>query len=256
MNKKGHPGMKNRTMFFVFIALFIIIVSVVAILFLPNMSATLINTVPEYPPEFHPFQPAETVVAEAVTVDKTNVKAIVNAIKRPEEYFSKTQSILSHNSGSASFARQKWVKGSLSRVDVFSSVSSQTPSAHYIYTDKFVYAWKPEERTAHKSTRGSFNPDDDQMMISYEDITSVEDEDIITAQLTVYDGTSCIYAEVRNPSSGYTNRYWISYSTGLLVFGQSLNPEGKVVYSVTSTQTDISPQNMETFLLPNGELPQ
>ncbi|MBQ2742931.1 MAG: hypothetical protein IJF32_09010, partial [Oscillospiraceae bacterium] len=102
---------------------------------------------------------------------------------------------------------------------------------------------------------GSFEPDDEQMMMSYEDITSAKDEDIVTAQLTVYDGTACVYAEVRNPVSGYTNRYWVSYSTGLLVFGQSLNRDGKVVYSVTSTQTDISPQDMETFRLPDGSLP-
>ena len=82
--------MKHRTMFFVFIALFILLVSVVAILFLPNMSATLINTVPEYPPEFHSFDPVKTIGTEAVTVDKTNVKAIIAAIKRPDEYFSKT----------------------------------------------------------------------------------------------------------------------------------------------------------------------
>ena len=248
--------MKHRTMFFVFIALFILLVSVVAILFLPNMSATLINTVPEYPPEFHSFDPVQTVGAEAVTVNKTNVKAIVAAIKRPEEYFSKTQSTISHDSGSASFARQKWVKGELSRVDVFPSLSAQTPSAHYVYTADSVFVWRSGERTAHKASRGSFLPEDEQMMMTYEDITSAKDEDIITAQLTVYDGTSCVYAEVRNPSSGYTNRYWVSYSTGLLVFGQSLNREGKVVYSVTSTQTDISPQDMETFRLPDGKLPQ
>lgn len=248
--------MKHRTMFFVFIALFILLVSVVAILFLPNMSSTLINTVPEYPPEFHSFDPVETVGTEAVTIDKTNVKAIIAAIKRPDEYFSRTQSTISHSSGSASFARQKWVKGNLSRVDTFSSVSSQTPSAHYIYTADSVYAWRSGDRTAHKTSRGSFEPDDEQMMMTFEDITSAKDKDIVTAQLTVYDGTSCVYAELRNPASGYTNRYWVSYSTGLLVFGQSLNPEGKVVYSVTSTQTDISPQDMETFRLPDGELPQ
>lgn len=247
--------MKHRTMFFVFIALFILLVSVVAILFLPNMSATLINTVPEYPPEFHSFDPVETVGAEAVTVDKTNVKTVISAIKRPEEYFSKTQSTISHDSGSASFARQKWVKGNLSRIDIFPSVSAQTPTVHYIYSTDSVYAWRPGDRTAYKTSRGSFNPDDEQMMMSYEDITAAKDEDIISAQLTVYDGTSCVYAEIRNPSSGYTNRYWVSYSTGLLVFGQSLNREGKVVYSVTSTQTDISPQDMETFRLPDSSLP-
>ncbi len=247
--------MKHRTLFFILIALSILLISVLAILYLPNMSATLINTVPEYPPEFHSFETGETDIAEAVTVDKSNVKSIIAAIKRPDEYFSETRSIISHDSGSASFARQKWVKGSLSRIDVFSSISSQNASVHYVYTSDSVYAWRTGERSAHKTARGSFEPDDEQMMMSYEDIVSASDENITTAQLTMYDGVSCVYAEVKNPANGYINRYWVSYSTGLLVFGQSLNREGKVVYSVTSTQTDVSPQDMETFRLPDGSLP-
>ena len=247
--------MKHRTLFFVFVALFILLVSVIAILFLPNMSATLINTVPEHPPEFRSPDSGKPADTEAIVVDKTNVKNIIAAIKRPEEYFSETRSTISHESGSASFARQKWVKGNLSRIDVFSSVSSQNPSAHYIYTADLIYAWRPGERTPYKTARGSFEPDDEQMMMSYEDIISANVNDITTAQLTMYDGVSCIYAEVKNPSNNYTNRYWVSYSTGLLVFGQSLNRDGKVVYSVTATQTDVSPQSMDSFRLPNGEFP-
>lgn len=244
---------QHRTFFFISVALIGILVIVLVLLFIPNMSATLINTVPEYPPELHTIEGNEAETAIPVTVDRTNVKSIVAAMNRPVEYFSETQSVLSHSSGSATYSRQKWVKGELSRVDILSSQRSS--SIHYVYTKEHIFVWRPGDRTYYKAARGSFEPDDAQMMMSYEDIVSANDEDIVTSQLTMYDGASCIYAEVKNPDTGYTERYWVSYSTGLLVFGQTLDESGTVVYSITTTQTDVSPQNTETFRLPDGSLP-
>ena len=174
-------------------------------------------------------------------------------MKRPTEYFSQTQSVLYHKNSSATYSRSKWVKNALARVDILSAQQSQT--VHYVYTSNSVYIWRSGDRTYHKASRGNFNPDDAQMMMSYEDIIAAKDEDVITAGLTMYDGTSCIYAETKNPDTGYIERYWVSHSTGLLVFGQTLDENGNVIYSITSTKTEVSPQNDDIFRLPGGNLP-
>lgn len=245
---------QHRTFFFLSIAVIGSLALVLFLLFIPDMSATLINTVPEYPPEISTIDESETQSANAVTVDRTNVKNIVAAMSRPAEYFSATQSVLSHSSGSATYSRQKWVKGDLSRVDIMYS-SQQSAHTHYVYTKDYVFVWQPNDTTYYKASRGSFEPDDAQMMMSYEDIILAKDENIVTAQITMYDSVPCIYAETKSSATGYTQRYWVSYSTGLLIYGQTLDRSGTVVYTITSTQTDISPQSTEVFRLPDGKLP-
>ncbi|MBQ2840176.1 MAG: hypothetical protein IJE70_02415 [Oscillospiraceae bacterium] len=245
----------HRTYFFFSIAIIGIIALVLLLLFVPDMSTTIINTVPEYPPEIADMNPENDRIISSVTVSRENVRNIISALNRPEEYFEETQSVLSHKNGDAVFSRQKWVKGALSRVDIMSA-SRESVSIHYIYNNTHVFIWKPHERTYYKTSRGSFSADDAQMMMSYEDIISANDEDIISAQLTMYDGVPCIYTEVKNSTTGYTERYWVSHSTGLLIYGQTLDDKGDLIYTITSTQTDISPQDSEIFRLPDGSFPE
>ncbi len=246
---------KHRTLFFFLAAIILTFSLVLVLLLMPNMSSTVIDTVPEYPPHPDPVTNSESEVFNAVSVDKTNVKNIISAISRPEEYFSETKGTLFHTDGSAEYMRKKWVKGDFSRVDVISSVTSQAVSVHYLYSPDSVYVWRPGDKTYYQTARGDFDADDTQMLMSYEDILNANDESIITAQNTLYDGNLCIYAEVKNPASGYTERYWVSTSTGLLLFGQTLDDEGTVIYTVTSTQIDISAQDITLFNLPDGTTP-
>ena len=245
---------QHKTLFFMSVALFVIIATVLFLLLVPNMSSPLINTIPEYPPELGSSENSYTETGEIVSVDRTNVKNIVAAISRPNEYFSETKSVLFYNGGNSEFSRKKWIKGELARVDVISP-NGQTSLTHYVYTKDSVFVWRTGSRTYYKGALGSFEPDDAQMMMSYEDILSASDDSIITAQLTTHDGISCIYAEIKDPYTGYTEEYWISYTTGLLVYGKTLDEAGNTIYTINSAHTDISAQSLETFRLPNGDLP-
>ncbi len=235
--------------------LFLVIIGISAILllifFIPDMGRTLINTVPEFPPEVSELTENPQAPSNMIAVNKSNVKNIVSAMSRPSEYYSETQSVLSHSGGSATYLWRKWVKNGCTRIDVMNSSSSV--SMHYLYGNGDVYVWRPNDRTYYKTKEGSVSADELQMMMTYEDITSANDGNIITAQYTQYDGLQCIYAEVRDPLLSYTERYWISTSTGLLVHGQTLDEKGSVIYSITSTQTDVSPQGAEIFTLPDGK---
>lgn len=246
---------KHRTLFFFLSAILLTFALVLLLLLMPDMSSTVIDSVPERPPKLNPGIDTEPEILNAISVDKTNVKSIIAAISRPSEYFSETKSTLFHTNGSAEYIRKKWVKGNLSRVDIFSSRSEQTPSSHYIYSPDYVYVWRPGDTTYYRTARGDFNADDAQMLMSYEDILDATDESIITAQNTMYDGALCIYTEVKNPDSGYTERYWVSTATGLLLFGQTLNKDGSVVYTITATHIDVSSQDSSIFALPDRTTP-
>lgn len=246
---------KHRTFFFISIALIGILVLVLLLLFLPDMSSTLIDTIPEHPPELHLIDSENNELLQSITVSRDNVKNVVSVMKRPSEYFSKTESTLYHASGNATYSRQKWVKGELARVDIF-ALNSSNPYMHYIYSKDNVFVWRSGDRTPFKTARGHFEADDIQMMMSYEDIVSAEDDEILDARVTAYDSAPCIYAEIKKAATGYTEKYWVSYSTGLLVFGQTFDENGKLIYSIATTRTDVSTQSTDTFLLPDGNLPE
>lgn len=248
--------MKNqkKTYTTLFLAIAGTVIFILFLLFIPDMSTTLINTVPETPPDTGIADTNTALISSAVTIDKTNVKSIISAMARPNEYFSETQSILSHKSGSATYTRRRWVRGSLSRVDLVSSYHSQ--SMHYVYTADKVYMWRSGNSTYYTAAKGEFEPDDAQMMMSYEDILTAEDENIVKAELSTYDNTPCIYAELKSPHTGYTEHYWVSATTGLLLHGETLNKDKTVIYSITTTQTDISEQSPDNFKLPDGKIPE
>lgn len=246
---------KHRTLIFFLSAILLTSTLVFLLLLMPDMSSTVVDSVPEYPPHPTPVISADSESLNKIAVDRTNIKNIVSAIARPQEYFSETKSTLYHSGGSAEYMRKKWVKGNLSRVDIISSVTTQSVSAHYIYSPGFVYVWKPGDRTYFRTSRGDFDADDAQMLASYEDIINVPDEWITDARHSLYDGNLCIYCEAKNPATNYSERYWISSSTGLLLHGETLDENGVVIYTVSSTQTDISVQDESLFILPDGASP-
>jgi len=224
------------------------------LLFIPDMSSNLINTVPEEPPEINIVSANEALITSVVSVDTENVKTIISALSRPTEYFSETQSVLSHNSGSATYAHRRYTKGKLSRVDLLSSNQSQ--SMHYLYTDNKVYVWREGSRTYYSALKGDFEADDAQMLMTYEDIINANDDDIVSASLTTHENTPCIYAEIKSPRTGYVERYWVSTTNGLLLHGQTLDKNGSIVFSTTATQTEIKEQPDELFILPDGRKPE
>ena len=244
---------KKQWLFFLIPISAILFIAFIIILFAPDMSTTLINTVPEYPPELNSADAGSSLISDAVAIDKTNVKSIIAALNRPSEYYSETKSTITHSKGSIDYTRKRWTKGPLSRVDIIAS--SGAISKHYIYNSESAFIWRPGSRTYYKTSKGSFDADEDQMLMTYEDILSTDDENIITAQFSVYDSHPSIYVETKIPSEGYTERYWISASTGLLLFGQTLDESGNVIYSISAVQTDTSPQNSDIFKLPDGTLP-
>lgn len=245
---------QRRTSFILSIAIVGIIAIVLLLLFIPDMSSTLLYTVPDTPPEPGAVDTATPENLPPVTIDRTNAKNIIAAIRRPAEYFSQTQATIYHKSGSATYSRRLWVKNNLSRIDTMAQ-NAQSAALHCIYSADSVYVWRPNSTSFYKTSRGEFSPDDEQMMMTYEDILNTKDDNVIVANLVTYESVPCIYTEIKREKSAYTEKYWIAYSTGLLVHGEKTDSDGNLIYSITTTHTDISPQSLELFRLPDGTYP-
>ncbi len=246
---------QHRATIFFSIAVLIIIASLIFWVFAPAMSGTLIDTVPEHPPETNIPENSQLSDLSEISIDVSNVQNVIASMKRPSEYYQETQSTLSYDSKSTQFLRKRWVKGSTSRIDTYNSSSQKSPSKHYVYTENNVYIWRPDSKSVFKTAKSHFNADSEQMIMTYEDIIDAPQENIAVAKLISYEDSSCIYTEIRNPDSGYTEKYWVSASTGLLLHGQTADENGNVIYEVASIHTDISSQSQELFKLPDGSDP-
>ncbi len=246
---------QQRTTIFLLIAALIIIACLIFWVFAPAMSGTLIDTVPEHPPETNIPENSQLSALSEISIDTSNVQNVIATMKRPSEYYQETQSTLSYNSKNTHFLRKRWVKASTSRIDIYNSPSQKSPSKHYVYTENNVYIWRPDSKSVFKTAKSHFNADSEQMIMTYEDIIDAPQQNISVAKLISYEDSSCIYTEIINPDSGYTEKYWISTSTGLLLHGQTTDENGNVIYDVTSTHTDISSQAKELFQLPDGSTP-
>ena len=81
--------------------------------------------------------------------------------------------------------------------------------------------------------------------------TGLEPEDIAAADYRSVSGVNCIYVETVQDSEGYSQRYWVSVETGLLVASERLL-EGETIYRMASLTADLSTPSADRFILPDG----
>ena len=74
---------------------------------------------------------------------------------------------------------------------------------------------------------------------------------IVQADYRVVSDVRCIYAETAEDTWGYTQRYWVSVDTGLLVVAERLQ-KGETVYRMAALEADQTAPPAETFTLPDG----
>ena len=104
-----------------------------------------------------------------------------------------------------------------------------------------VYSGPAGERSADLSQR----------LPTYEDVLALDKKDITAAGYEERDGQPCVYVASNSPM-GYTERWWISANSGLLVAVET-EKDGELVYAMSSRDV-VSPldQTEGVFVLPDG----
>lgn len=74
-----------------------------------------------------------------------------------------------------------------------------------------------------------FPPMPEQAIPTYEEILALPPETITQADYRTVSDVRCIYVETAEDEWGYTQRYWVSVDTGLLVVAERLY-DGEPVY--------------------------
>lgn len=122
---------------------------------------------------------------------------------------------------------------------------------HSITGNGKLYVWYEGDGTWYEGALGGLSPDILQRIPTYEDVLKVDKGDIEGAGYQMLEGVPCIYVEVAEDELGYTEAYWISVESGLLVCSET-RKGGKVVWRMSSFGVEIPMPSNAPFVLPDG----
>lgn len=125
---------------------------------------------------------------------------------------------------------------------------------HSILGDGGLWYWYDDATEYLKVPTGERSEDLVQYIPTYEDVLEADISEIQAANYQEKDGVPCIYAELYRPEMDYTERYWISVTSGLLVAAET-EKDGQIVYTMSSGDM-VSPLagGQDAFVLPDGEV--
>lgn len=187
-----------------------------------------------------------------VEVTPQTVQSLIASLNRYEsyrrtvdvEYFSAGQSV-------GAVTAQVWADGGWLRT---SAALSSGVVEHIIVGDGALWLWYeggPAGAKVYSGPAADKAADLSQRLPTYEDVLALDRQDITAAAYEERDGQPCVYVEAKT-SMNYTERYWISVDSGLLVASET-EQDGDVVYAMSSRDV-VSPLDQRTglFTLPDG----
>ena len=183
-----------------------------------------------------------------VEVTPETVQAAVATLHRPETYSRSVTVEYLWSGGSKTAEMTVSVSGPWSRTD---RTLPDGQVRHTVTDGETTYIWYNDENEFFSGPAGNVTPDMEQAIPTYEDVLSLPVEEIAQADYRMVSDVRCIYVETAEDDWGYTQRYWVSVDTGLLVVAERLQ-EGETVYRMASLTADQSVPDAGTFTLPDG----
>jgi len=235
--------------------LFIIAVSIGLMLFFSNMEHDIDPVrLPETPvSEGTPPAPQPDAL-DRVEVTKDNVQAVISTLSRPEIYSRNIKVESYWDDGYVWYTISVAVMDGMTalRIHPYAGIEKRiivTPDKLYIWYrgDSTPYIGEPD-------SGGDVNKvaDEWQMVITYEDILTIDKNDITDAGYVEYNGAESIYAVYRSPLMGYRTTCYISIETGLVTAAEEYDETGALVYRMTTDGLIIDQTDPAVFILPNG----
>ena len=161
-----------------------------------------------------------------IAVTPETVQTAIETLTRPRQYSRVIRVEQLWDGGSGSFETTVTVSGRWTRTD---RSLSDGQVRHTITDGEITYIWYGSESSVYSAPAGDITPDDEQAIPTYESILDLP---------------------VQDPE-GYTQRYWVSVETGLLVASERLL-EGETIYRMASLTADLSTPSTDRFILPDG----
>ena len=183
-----------------------------------------------------------------VEVTPETVQAAIATLHRPEAYSRSVTVEYLWNGGSSSTEMSVFVSGGWTRTD---RTLANGQVRHTVTNGESTYIWYNSETEVFSGPAGTISPDMEQAIPTYEDVLALQPERIAQADYRMVSDVRCIYVETAEDDWGYTQRYWVSVDTGLLVVAERLQ-DGETVYRMAALAVDQTAPDEKLFTLPDG----
>lgn len=225
----------------------VIVVLVVAVM-VSNLRRTTYITLPELT-DSSPAASGDSETEDAVIrieVTPETVQAAIATLSRPAEYRRQMTVERFWSGGSGTTAVSVLEGGGWIRIDT-TEVGGRV--RHTISNGETVYVWYDAERNFYTGPAGDISADQEQGILTYEDILALDTETIVLADYRTWNDQECIYLETEE--GGRLCRYWVSLSSGLLVGAETLQ-DGEAVSRVTAQPILDTRPTPADLTLPDG----
>jgi hypothetical protein len=185
-----------------------------------------------------------------VTVDITpqTVQSAIASLERPASYARVLTCEYLWSGGNASFQATVKVSGGWTRTDTAQIDGRQR---HVLTDGSRTYVWYDSQREYYAGAAGDVTADQEQHLPTYEDILQLDADRITAADYRVFAEENCIYVETAPDDAGYSLRYWVSTSTGLLTGAERLCKGESVFRAAAQPLLETAPTAAD-FTLPDG----
>lgn len=182
-----------------------------------------------------------------IEVTPQTVRLVIERLARPENYRRTVAVERFWSGGSGVTTASVSVADGWTRVDQ-SNMSGET--RHSITSPEECWIWYGETHRVYHGA-ATLTADEEQSIPTYEKILGLDTADIAAADYRVLDGLNCIYVETVPDDAGYTDRYYISVDSGLLVEMERARG-GTAAYLMSALAVERDAVDANAFTLPDG----
>lgn len=238
-----------------FIAFSITIILMVAIF--TSIGKSLISlstpsvTLPNLTPPSSESNDALSSSLSRIDITPKTVQSVITALQSLDSYYRGVTITLFGKEGQE-------VSRTLSHVwyhDGVHSIKKQLPSGVTrcdITTEDSVYFWYEGYDSYLTQSSNALSPYVAQYIPSYQTILNLGVESIHVANYQLKEGIPCIYVEATPPPLYYTERFWVSTETGLLIASETFEG-GTLIYRMEAYEVWETPlEDFSMFVLPDG----
>ena len=184
---------------------------------------------------------------DRIEIRPDTVQSAIETLARPQQYGRSVYIERYYSGGSAAQQTETFVSGGWTRLD------TPLPGGevrHVISDGKMSYIWYGNSKEYY-SGAAALSTDEEQSIPTYEDILTLDVRRIALADYRLLETTDCIYVETAPDDGGYTERYWVSLGSGLLVAAEKIHAD-EVVYRMAALTLDTETVRADAFTLPDG----
>lgn len=188
---------------------------------------------------------------QRIEVTPSTVQSVIATLSRSRSYYRElTVETFWAESETFLTAVQVWVDGD------WSHIRQATPSGlvrHDLVGDGTVYYWYEGDASWCTAPADALSADLAQHIPTYETVLELPANSITSAGYEPRGDLPCIFVEVKGQAEGYTERYWVSVDSGLLISAETY--ENDVLIHRMNAPTPIqslSPNDAAVFSLPDG----